>query len=709
METLKYVIEDSTIAELLGVQNFSTDESAVLELIKNSYDANAMNVTLEFYEDTLEIIDDGDGMNSDDIKNYWMHIGKSSKGYSVVDSQDNLRIQAGSKGVGRFALSRLGRKIKLITKKDKEVGVIWETDWNFSTLDEFTEVKEKGTYIKIINLREKWTLNKIKRLTSYLGRTYKDQLMKIRIKANGYDEMVKYIFPEPKPGTNCRSNIILEYFDTKLSVKVISDEFSNEAKKYFPEINYHFREWNMIDELQGNEVIDLSKEELTIKLKELGSFSSNLFFNLSATKTDKEKFLYQYLNVPVEIEKGVILYRNAFSISSLEGEKDWLGFGKRSRKSPAAASHPTGAWRVRENQLSGYVLIDKKENMVLQDLMNRQGIDENIYFKLFVEIILSGIKEFERYRQSVIRSINERNNHVEEKKDSITDKLIKNPRLIKKLDDNEGNTLIEEIKAFQQEKINFQKENTDLVEKHRYDVRILNTLATSGIKATSIAHEINNDRNQIEAVNDYIVKALIKIGLWDQIVSSSEGKSVFENIPALLEKSKNAVKKMIHFIDAILEKVEKKQFEVVNLNVKESMDRIIQKWESDFSWLNIETEIDSSIMFRTSKDTLNTIFENLILNSTQQNNDYSDLKICINIRKEGDELIIKYSDKGRGLPKKFLEKPRIILEPHETSRNDGHGLGMWIINNTIKMQNGSVINIDGHNGFLFEFTLKEIK
>ena len=709
METLKYVIEDSTIAELLGVQNFSTDESAVLELIKNSYDANAMNVTLEFYEDTLEITDDGDGMNSDDIKNHWMHIGKSSKGYSVVDSQDNLRIQAGSKGVGRFALSRLGRKIKLISKKEKEVGVIWETDWNFSTLDEFTEVKEKGTYIKIINLREKWTLNKIKRLTSYLGRTYKDQLMKIRIKANGYDEMVQYIFPEPKPGTNCRSNIILEYFDTKLSVKVISDEFSNEAKNYVSDIDYHFREWNMIDELQGNEEIDLSKEELSIKLKELGSFSSNLFFNLTATKTDKEKFLYQYQNVPVEIEKGVILYRNAFSISSLEGEKDWLGFGKRSRKSPAAASHPTGAWRVRENQLSGYVLIDKKENMVLQDLMNRQGIDENIYFKLFVEIILSGIKEFERYRQSVIRSINERNNHVEEKKDSITDKLMKNPRLIKKLDDNEGNTLIEEIKAFQQEKINFQKENTELVEKHRYDVRILNALATSGIKATSIAHEINNNRNQIEPVNQFIIAALKNYGLWDQIVNLSKEKALFENVPMLLENANNAMERIIHFIDAILEKVEKNQFEVVNLNVKESMDRIIQKWKSDYTWLNIETDIDPSMMFRISKDTLYTIFENLILNSTQQNNAYSDLKISINIRKEGDELIIKYSDEGRGLPEKFLDKPRIILEAHETSRNDGHGLGMWIINNTIKMQNGSVINIDGHNGFLFEFTIKEIK
>lgn len=709
METLKYVIEDSTIAELLGVQNFSTDESAVLELIKNSYDANAMNVTLHFFEDILEITDDGDGMNSDDIKNHWMHIGKSSKGYSVVDSQDNLRIQAGSKGVGRFALSRLGRKVKLISKKDKEVGVIWETDWNFSTLDEFTEVNKKGTYIRIINLREKWTLNKIRRLTSYLGRTYKDQLMKIRIKANGYDEMVKYIFPEPKPGINCRSNIILEYFDTKLSVKVISDEFSNEAKKYIPDIKYHFREWNMIDELQGNEVIDLSKEELTIKLKELGSFSSNLFFNLTATKTDKEKFLYQYLNVPVEIEKGVILYRNAFSISSLEGEKDWLGFGKRSRKSPAAASHPTGSWRVRENQVSGYVMIDKKENEVLQDLMNRQGIDENIYFKLFVEIILSGIKEFERYRQKVIRCINERNKDIEEKKDRITDKLIKNPRLIKNLAAEDENTLIEEIKAFKKEEKNFYKISTDLEEKHRYDVRILNALATSGIKATSIAHEINNNRNQIEPVNQFIIEALKNYGLWDQIVNLSKEKALFENVPMLLENANNAMERIIHFIDAILEKVEKNQFEVVNLNVKESTDRIIQKWKSDYTWLNIETDIDPSMMFRISKDTLYTIFENLILNSTQQNNDYSDLKISINIRKEGDDLIIKYSDEGRGLPKKFLDKPRIILEAHETSRNDGHGLGMWIINNTIKMQNGSVINIDGHNGFLFEFTIKEIK
>ena len=80
MEYLKYSIEDSTIAELLGVQNFSKDEAAILELIKNSYDAKALLVKLEFIDkNTLKITDDGVGMDSEDIKKHWMHIGKAIK------------------------------------------------------------------------------------------------------------------------------------------------------------------------------------------------------------------------------------------------------------------------------------------------------------------------------------------------------------------------------------------------------------------------------------------------------------------------------------------------------------------------------------------------------------------------------------------------------------------------------------------------------
>ena len=63
MEKLQYIIEDETIAELLGVQNFSTDESAILELVKNAYDARASFVKLIFEKNSLTVIDDGIGMN----------------------------------------------------------------------------------------------------------------------------------------------------------------------------------------------------------------------------------------------------------------------------------------------------------------------------------------------------------------------------------------------------------------------------------------------------------------------------------------------------------------------------------------------------------------------------------------------------------------------------------------------------------------------
>ena len=62
------------------------------------------------------------------------------------------------------------------------------------------------------------------------------------------------------------------------------------------------------------------------------------------------------------------------------------------------------------------------------------GIDENIYYQLFVEIILIGIKYFERYRQNIIRKINNKNNFKEKKKKTISDKIIRNPKIIGKLD-----------------------------------------------------------------------------------------------------------------------------------------------------------------------------------------------------------------------------------------------------------------------------------
>lgn len=709
MENLKYIIEDSTIAELLGVQNFSTDEAAVLELVKNAYDANALTITLEFIDKTLKITDDGNGMDLNDIKRHWMHIGKSDKGYNFIDSNSKVRVQAGSKGVGRFALARLGKNIELYSKKEQKDGVVWKTDWNQSTLDVDYNVKNKGTCILINNLRERWTISRIKKLNTYLEKTYNDTSMKIRIVADKYDEFVNLHFPKPKPGENCRSHIMLQYNKGELVVSVFSNEFDNDATKYCTDLNLDLykNKVKIVDEFNGGKFEDVLENDMVCLLKKLGKFSANLFFNLNATNYDKQKFLYKYLSTPESVESGVILYRNAFSISSFEGEKDWLGLGKRSRKSPAAASHPTGSWRVRENQVSGYVLIDKQENRVLQDLMNRQGIDENIYYRLFIQIILVGIKEFERYRQEIIREINKRNIEVEAYEEKISDKIVKNPENLDRLNDRDKKQLVDEIKSFKQDSKKFEKEKSDVEARYKYDIRILNALATSGMKATSIAHEINNDRNQMEASYPYIVKALKKYNVWDVVNSSNNRKIAYEDIPSLLENNNEAVKKIISFIDAILKKVEKKQFFAERLNIKEVIGQILGNWNKDYAWLNIELDIDDEIEFNISRDTFYTIFDNLILNSVQQNSQASELSIKISISRENKKLKICYSDNGKGLSGKYADNPKIILEPHETNRENGHGLGMWIINNTINLQKGEILNISGKHGFEFTFEMEE--
>lgn len=707
MEELKYVIEDSTIAELLGVQNFSTDESAILELVKNAYDSNALNLKIIFMKDGLRIFDNGIGMSEEDIKKHWMHIGKSSKKYEIIDGNRQKRIQAGSKGVGRFALARLGTNIYMKTKKEGYTGIIWKTDWNSSVIEQDADICEEGTDITIFGLREKWNKKRITNLCRYLEKTYFDTSMEIEIISGDYAEKVPVHFPEAKAGINCRCNIILKYQDGSLAIKVVSDEFEDGAIRYCSDINMKQYEAtiNVIEELKGSEISEFLDDGIDTIIGNLGPFSTNFFFNLASTNADKEKFMYKYLDTPEHVESGIILYRNAFSISSYEGKKDWLGLGKRSRKSPAAASHPSGAWRVRENQMAGFVLIDKKENAVLQDMANRQGLDENIYYQLFIEIILIGIKEFERYRQSIVRKINAKNSSETPKTTPISDRVINKPSSVSEFTKDEAKQLAAEIKGYKKEGKQYQKDKAEVEARYRYDVRILNVLATTGLKASSIAHELKNDRNAIFENYEYIVDALKEYGMWDELNLPENTRKSYKNVPYLLQNNDTVGKKLVTFMDTMLEEIEKKQFEAKYQSVADILAISKQVWERDYAWIGIGISMDEDIVCCFSEDMLQVVFDNLILNSIQQNENTQQLNIKIEAMKGNDVIIFKYSDNGKGLDVKYKENPRKILEVHETTRLKGHGLGMWIVNNTCIMSGGEIRKIEGEEGFSIEFTI----
>ena len=189
MEKLKYKVDDSTVAKLLGIQNFTNKESAILEIIKNAYDAQAKNVKISFLDKSIIITDDGIGMSADDIRNNWMYVGKSDKEYKLQNSE---RILAGSKGVGRFALARLGAKVVVYSHKSGCLPIIWDTDWDESLLEESVcpENENIGTTIKISYLRDRWTEKGIKNLIRYLSITYNNDDMNIIIEPN-YDDKIE--------------------------------------------------------------------------------------------------------------------------------------------------------------------------------------------------------------------------------------------------------------------------------------------------------------------------------------------------------------------------------------------------------------------------------------------------------------------------------------------------------------------------------------
>ena len=95
-------------------------------------------------------------------------------------------------------------------------------------------------------------------------------------------------------------------------------------------------------------------------------------------------------------------------------------------------------------------------------MANRQGLDENIYYQLFVEIILIGIKEFERYRQNIIRKINIKNQAEEKKATPISDRVLSKPTSVSGLTKEEAKQLATEIKSYKKEGKQYQKDKEEV-------------------------------------------------------------------------------------------------------------------------------------------------------------------------------------------------------------------------------------------------------
>ena len=181
------------LKSIIGKDLINDDNIAILELVKNSFDADAKKVVIQysnlknnddkitksFSELTSRLIikDNGLGMSLVDIKDKWLNIAYSEK---KSNNRQHNRMMAGAKGVGRFSCDRLGEYLNLYTKKqNSNEYLLLKIDWkkfeiddntkeiqsielDFETLTK-TELENRniipfnqGVLLEIIKLRSNW-------------------------------------------------------------------------------------------------------------------------------------------------------------------------------------------------------------------------------------------------------------------------------------------------------------------------------------------------------------------------------------------------------------------------------------------------------------------------------------------------------------------------------------------------------------------------
>ena len=110
----------------LGADLVTSDVVAIIELVKNSYDAFASNVWVRFDvddqgNDRIEIEDDGYGMTKDIIEKVWSVVATPYKQDNpFAKAGEKKRRVSGEKGLGRLAVARLGHNLEMLTKSRKE-------------------------------------------------------------------------------------------------------------------------------------------------------------------------------------------------------------------------------------------------------------------------------------------------------------------------------------------------------------------------------------------------------------------------------------------------------------------------------------------------------------------------------------------------------------------------------------------------------------
>jgi hypothetical protein len=366
------------LISILG-ENLIRDQAVgLVELVKNSYDADAQTVTIRLEstaqptKSKLTVEDDGFGMTIEDVTKKWLSPAVGHKEQDKLSGKRTPagRIPIGEKGVGRFAAQQIGRGLEMITRARGRKEVLVRIDWDDFDTDKFLdEIKvdasereakvfvgdATGTRLTVTRHRAEWSEAMVKRV-HYTLRKLQTPLVRRKPPFAVSLEVPEFPMYENLDPTDIQSKAHYVF-------KAFVDEEGICEYEYscvHPQVRKRSK-------TAREDLVALDEALQERRPPRCGTFKLNLYVwdrssdNLHASGVSRSE---------LDAQCGVSVYRDGLRVLPYgDPGDDWLFLDQARIQDPSE--------RLSNNQVIGHVLLDQKSNLELKDKTNREGLIEN--------------------------------------------------------------------------------------------------------------------------------------------------------------------------------------------------------------------------------------------------------------------------------------------------------------------------------------------
>lgn len=700
----------------LGSDLVTSDVVAVIELVKNAYDANASSVRVSFLNDAssgrcLEILDDGCGMTRETIEKVWCLVATPfKKEHPHIGDGSKRRRVTGEKGLGRLSVARLGTQLHMITKAADDV--CWEikTDWSVVTQgdtlsDSFiscTQCREpepfrqtnSGTRIRIHDLQEAWDDDQIADLEDNLRRL---------VSPFKSESDFRIFLARPSSSESDNEEIEIKppkfLLEPKYKIKGKVDQQGNiDAHYYFKPI----AEGTAREKAIKLPWAYIQKNELRRTVGESTKFNFNLDhadcgpfkFEIRAwdvgsddTLEISERYDIQKNKVrsSIRAHKGISVYRDdVLVLPKSENARDWLGLDAR-RISKIGT-------RMSNSQIVGYVSITADGNPRIEDTSDRERLVSRKEVAEFEEILrrIVGLLEVQRDQDRITVS---RKMPLENLfKDLNAETLLDNVKTLRDADEPAAK-VVPLVQDFNRA---LATSRDAIQERFLYYSR----LSTIGAIAHMLVHEI---RTRTMVIGNFL-KA---IGHHIKILKD-------ENITKGYHRANRSIDTLEHLADTFLPlasgKFKRRKRKSV---LEEKIDDCLKLYKNDLDTMNIKCSVpDSHTSVAVDPAELEAILLNLINNAVywlvEVPENRRELEFRIKPLKNKSRTQVRVQDTGPGVDDDDAEK---VFWPGVTKKPNGIGMGLTVASELVASYGGrmaleqSVANTGA--SFMFDLPLSK--